>query len=264
MSAIVQPEESKATLKAKWARGELTTGLILRMSRGPEIAGIAKAAGVDACYVDMEHSPLSLDTAASLCLWLRQANVVPLIRVPSNAQTLISKALDAGAQGVIVPHVENESQAVRAVRAAKFPPMGNRSWSSGQPLLGYGAIAAKTGQEVLNRQTLVIVMIESRAAFDNIEEIASVAGIDMLLLGAGDLSTDFGIPGETRHPDIENAIGRTIKVCAKYGIATGLGGMAQDPESIKHWCGQGIRFVSLGTDIAMLVNGARSASRSVL
>ena len=125
-------------LKTRLRQGLLCTSMIVRMARGPEIAGIAHAAGLDACYVDLEHSPLSLDMAAGLCLWLRQAGIAPLIRVASSDPASIARALDAGALGVIVPHIDGAAQAEAAVRAARFAPRGTRSWSSTQPLLGHG------------------------------------------------------------------------------------------------------------------------------
>ncbi|MEZ5662577.1 MAG: aldolase/citrate lyase family protein [Burkholderiaceae bacterium] len=250
-------------LRIKLSRRELATSMILRMARGPEIAGIAQAAGLDAAYIDMEHGSLSLDMAAGLCLWLRQAGVAPLIRVPSGDASTLARALDAGAFGVIVPHVETEAQARSVTRAVRFPPEGTRSWSSGQPLLGYGPMPAHVGQAVLNREILVVLMVESRSALDQIESIASVDGVDLLLLGVGDLLTEMGVPGQLRHPDLERSIDRVIAAGRSHDVPVGLGGMAQDPEAMQAWVRRGIGFLSLGTDAALLVAGAKNAVQAV-
>lgn len=250
-------------LKERLRQGKVCTSMILRMARGPEIAGIAAAAGLDAAYVDLEHGPLSLDMAAGLCLWLRQAGVTPLIRVAAPDPAAIARALDAGALGVIVPHVETAAQARAAVAAARFPPLGTRSWSSGQPLLGYGPVPAGPAQAALNEAVLVALMIESRAALDQVGSIAATPGVDMLLIGAGDLLADMGHAGELRHPALAQAMARVIAAARAYGVAVGLGGLAQDPQSLRAWTGRGVGFLSLGTDIAFLAAGARAAVRAV-
>lgn len=250
-------------LKTRLRQGLLCTSMIVRMARGPEIAGIAHAAGLDACYVDLEHSPLSLDMAAGLCLWLRQAGIAPLIRVASSDPASIARALDAGALGVIVPHIDGAAQAEAAVRAARFAPRGTRSWSSTQPLLGHGPASTAQAQAAIDDATLVVLMVESRAALDQVEAIAATPGVDMLLIGAGDLLSELGLAGQLRHPALTQAIEKTLAAAQAARIAVGLGGLAAEPELQRAWVRRGVRFLSLGTDIAFLGAGARLAVRAV-
>lgn len=250
-------------LKTRLRQGKVCTSMIVRMARGPEIAGIARAAGLDACYIDLEHSPLSLDMAAGLCLWLRQADVTPLIRVAALDPVAIARALDAGALGVIVPHVETAAQTRAAVDAARFPPLGTRSWSSGQPLLGYGPVPAAQAQAALNEALLVALMIESRTALDQVGAIAATPGVDMLLIGAGDLLADMGHAGELHLPALAQAIERVIAAARPHGVAVGLGGLGQDRPGLRAWARRGVGFLSLGTDIAFLTAGAHAAVRAI-
>ena len=117
------------------ARGELVLCLGLRQARSPDIVMLAKAAGFDAVYVDLEHSPLSLETASMLCASAAALGIAGLIRIPSHAADAVSRALDGGAQGLLVPHVNTAEQARAIVSAARYPPTGVRSviTSPGRP-----------------------------------------------------------------------------------------------------------------------------------
>lgn len=255
--------ELRNPVKDKLARGETVVSMILRSSRGPEVVDIARVAGFDACYVDLEHSPLSLETASHLCAWARLAGLVPMIRVDSSNAASIGCALDAGAMGVIIPHVEDLATAIMATRSARYAPEGTRSWSSGQPLLRYETVAAGEAKAALNHATLVALMVESLNGLEIVEDLAAIPGVDLLFIGVGDLLDDMGIPGQLRHPRLQTAIRSVMDAAGLHGVSVGIGGMAQDPQALRAWLNRGVGFLSLGTDTAFLLNGACAAVKSV-
>src|SRR5437764_13962837 len=117
----------KNNVKAKVARGELVASMTVRLSRSIEIARIAKTAGFDMLYIDLEHSPLTLDATGQICMACLDIGIMPAVRVPANTPDYISRILDAGALGVIAPHVRSGAEAREVVRAAKLAPLGQRS-----------------------------------------------------------------------------------------------------------------------------------------
>jgi 4-hydroxy-2-oxoheptanedioate aldolase len=146
-------------VKDKLGRGEVVASMTVRLVRGIEIARIAKTAGFDSLYVDLEHASFSLETTGQICIAALEAGITPLVRVPGVAE--VSRVLDAGALGVIAPHVQSADDARRYVRAAKFPPLGERSAAGPLPHLHYRSFPAASADAALNAATLLIVQFES-------------------------------------------------------------------------------------------------------
>ena len=250
-------------LKAKLRAGHVVTSMIVRMARGPETSQLAASAGLDALYVDLEHSPLSLETTAIVCTAAWDAGITPLVRLPSNDAGLIGRVLDLGAMGVIVPQIESAEGARHAVKAALYPPLGNRSVSSSLPVLGYRNFPVMEAAKQINAQILVVAMIESQAGLDQCEEIAAVDGIDLLFVGTHDLSVQLGIAGATDKTQINACIQRVVNAAKSHGKSVGLGGMAADPEGLKFWTSQGVQFMSVGSDLSFLMQGASHAVKQI-
>jgi len=234
--------------------------MIVRAARGPEIGALAARAGFDALYVDLEHSPLSLETTAIICTASRHAGVVPLVRTPGLDPALIARVLDLGAQGIIVPQVSSADEAARAVAAARFPPLGHRSYSAALPALDFHRHAARDAMSMLNRNTLVGVMLESRQALDRAADIAAVDGLDFLMLGAGDLAIDAAPDiGQVDDAWLCDRIAHLGSVCRQHGRALALGGLAERPAVLQQALKDGAQLVSLGSDVTLLLAGARAA-----
>ena len=134
-------EDTRNSMKQKLAAGELVLCMNLRLARTVDIAMVAKAGGYDALYVDMEHSPYSIETTSTICAAALGIGITPLVRVPSHDAHWSSRVLDGGAKGVIVPHVNNRGEAEAVVRNCRFPPVGRRSVMGLGPALGDGARA---------------------------------------------------------------------------------------------------------------------------
>ena len=252
-----------SSAKEKLGRGELVLCLGLRQARTVDIAMIAMQAGFDCVYVDMEHSPISLETTSMICAGCHGLGITPLVRPPSHAADWISRALDGGAQGLIVPHVSNATQAKAIVSAARFPPLGQRSVMGPTPALAYKSLPLGETNQTLNSQTLLIVMIETPEGVERAGEIAAVEGIDMLLIGSNDLCTELGIPGELKHPKLRAAYDAVAKACKQHGKTLGVGGIRGDLELQTQLYRLGARFIIAGNDVGYLAAAARADVQSL-
>ena len=243
-------------LKEKLRAGEVVTSMIVRISRGPETGRLAGTAGLDAIYVDLEHSPLTLETTAVICTSAWEAGVTPMVRVPGKDAGLIGRILDLGAMGVIAPQVDSADDARQAVSAALYPPAGRRSVSSTLPVLAYRNFPALEMTQQMNSQILIAVMIETEAGIRHCDEIAAVDGVDMLFIGAHDLSVDMGLAGQSDHPRLKASIHQVLQSAKRHGKAVGIGGMAANPQALQFWLTQGVQFISVGSDLGFLLQGA--------
>ncbi|QLH14177.1 aldolase [Paracoccus pantotrophus] len=241
--------------------GKLAVGMIARLIRGVEIVAIARTAGFDCLFIDLEHNGFSLETVTQICLAANMAGVTPLVRVAALDEQQIAQAFDCGAMGVIVPQIETAGDARRAVDAAKFPPLGARSIMPCLPHLLFRPAPAVPAMRAVNDATLVIAMIESRKALDAVEEIAAVEGVDMLLVGANDLSNALDLPGQLDHLDVRAAFQRVAEACHANGIFFGVGGMGQTPELAKEMIALGARYATAGADITFMINAATANAK---
>ena len=249
--------------KQRLSGGKLVLCMGLRQARSVDIAMIAAQAGFDAIYVDMEHSPVSLETVSAICAGCQGLGITALARVPGHGADWISRVLDGGAQGVIVPHVNDGAQAKAIVAAARFPPLGHRSVMGPTPALAYRAAALGEINETLNRDTLLSVMIETPEGVERADEIAAVAGVDMLLIGSNDLCTELGIPGQLRHASLRAAYEATARACKNHGKALGVGGIRGDLELQRDLVQLGARFIIAGSDVSYLAGAARKDVESL-
>src|SRR5262244_2072657 len=181
-------------VKEKLARDEVVASMTVRLVRTVEIARIARTAGFDTIYVDLEHSSFSLDACSQICMAALEAGIAPFVRVPANTPEYITRVLEGGALGVIAPHIGSAEEARAVVKAAKFLPLGARSVAGGLPHLHFRTLPAAEAFAALNDATMVMVQFESAAALARAEEIVAVAGIDMVMIGTNDLLCDWGIP----------------------------------------------------------------------
>lgn len=250
-------------VKDMLARGEVAASMTVRLTRTIEIARIARTAGFDMLYIDLEHSPLSMDAAGQICMAAQDAGVMPAVRVPANAPEYISRVLDAGAMGIIAPNVRSAEEARAVVRAAKLPPMGERSNTGLFPQLQYRAYSATETCEAINNATMVIVQFESVVSLERADEIAAVEGVDIVLVGLNDMLGDMGLTGQYDHPKVREIYSRTIEVCRKHGKHCGVGGLASRPDLIAEYVRLGARYVSCGTDLAFLIGAATQRAKQV-
>jgi 4-hydroxy-2-oxoheptanedioate aldolase len=248
-------------VKDKLARGEVVASMTVRLVRGIEIARIAKTAGFDSLYVDLEHSSFSLESTSQVCIAALEAGVIPFVRVPSVAA--VQRILDAGALGIIAPHVQSADEARAYVRAAKYPPLGDRSNAGPLPHLQYRSFPAAEACAAIDAATMVIVQFESDAAIANADAIMAVDGVDMVLIGTNDLLADWGLPGQYDHPRVREAYAKTIAACRKHGKHAAVGGFASRPDLAAEYVRMGARYVSTGTDLGFLLAACTAKAKEV-
>ena len=248
-------------VKEKLARGEVVASMTVRLVRGVEIARIARTAGFDTLYVDMEHSSFSLETTSQICIAALEVGITPLVRVPGLNE--VSRVLDAGALGVIAPHVQSADEARAYVKAAKFPPLGERSAAGPLPHLHYRSFPAAQADAALNDATTIIVQFESEQALARADEIAAVDGVDLVMIGSNDLLADWGLTGQYEHPRLREAYAKTIAACRKHGKHVGVGGLASRPQLAAEFVRMGARYVSTGTDLAFLLAACTAKAKEV-
>jgi 2-keto-3-deoxy-L-rhamnonate aldolase RhmA len=253
-------------LKDKLNRGEVTASMIVRLTRSTEIAQLAATAGFDSLYVDLEHASFSLETTGAICTAALAAGITPLVRVPGVAE--VSRVLDAGALGVICPHVHTAAQARAYVTAAKFPPHGERSAAGALPHLRYRSFPAAQTDAAMNAATMVVVQFESAEALIHAEEIVAVDGVDMVLVGSNDMLASFGLAGQYEHSRLREAYARTIDVCRHQSKPhnrkhVGVGGLSSRPDLAAQFVKMGARYVSTGTDLSFLLAACTAKAKEV-
>jgi 4-hydroxy-2-oxoheptanedioate aldolase len=242
----------KNTFKEKLATGQIVSTLTVRVFRGVEIARIAKSCGFDALFIDLQHSALSLETTSQLCIAALTAGITPIVRVPGYKPEYVSRVLDGGAMGVLLPHADSPADLEKVVSYSKFPPLGDRSTGGGLPQLQYRSWAETETFKIMNEATMVMAQIETPAAVDRVEEIAGVSGIDAFMVGTNDLCAGFGIAGQHGHELVRQAYVRTIAACGKHQKYVGIGGIS-NRKLIAEYVGLGARIVATGTDISIMM-----------
>ena len=208
-------------------------------------------AGFSWYYMDMEHSQLDYDDVREISYASKLAGIVPVAGPTSLSDHLIARPLDAGAMGVVAPHVETADQTLLVVNSSRYPPMGKRGLIPHGPPSNFEHADAAEWVEEQNREILVAVKVESGVGIDNVDEIASVPGLDAIIIGPGDLSATLGIPGQMDHPDLTHAIEKMLAATKRHGIAGGP--HVSTPEEAAYWVEKGATFMSLNYDGAMLL-----------
>ena len=242
--------------RQRLAAGKIAIGMGLRLARTVDIATIGKTCGYDWLFIDMEHNSMDVDTAAQIAMAALPVGITPIVRVPGKEHHHASRLLDAGAQGIVVPHVDTVEEAQRAVAYCKYPPVGHRSVMGILPQFAYRSLPVGESTQIANRETFVCVMLETPEAIAKVDAIAAVPGLDSILIGTNDLCAEMGIPGQFADPRVDAAYRKVIEACRKHGIHPGMGGV-YDQKLMEKYIGYGMRFILSGGDMSFLMAGAR-------
>ena len=245
--------------KARMLVDQLALGLIVRVAQAPDVARIARATGHDFLFIDGQHAVFSPETVVALIAAAHGAGIAPIVRVRHCDDPGIALWLDAGATGIIVPDVEDADAARRAARAAKFAPLGRRSLPGPIALLDFAAVPGEEAARLVNDATLLICMVETRRGLANCEAIAEVEGVDVVHVGAVDLSGDLGVAEGS--PEAVAAIEYVVAAARAHGKFAGVGG-DRDPARLARYVECGARFLTTQVDVALLMAaGAEAAGR---
>ncbi|MBN2452631.1 MAG: 2,4-dihydroxyhept-2-ene-1,7-dioic acid aldolase [Candidatus Omnitrophica bacterium] len=223
------------------------------------VAEIMARSGFDWLVVDMEHSAITIESAQKLIRTIDLAGVMPLVRVGENDPALIKRVMDAGAYGVVVPMVNCRSDAERAVRAVRYPPLGTRGVGLARAQ-GYG-FSFQEYLDRINRESVVIAQIEHIDAVRNLESILTVEGVDGSIIGPYDLSGSLGHPGEFANPAVKKALAEYERICRKLQKPMGSHVVQPDPELARSLRKRGYSFIAVGIDMLYLGTKARESAR---
>ncbi|NVD08729.1 4-hydroxy-2-oxoheptanedioate aldolase [Vibrio sp. JPW-9-11-11] len=223
-------------------------------------AEICGSAGFDWVLIDGEHASFDLTSIKLHLQALAAHSASPIVRAEEANSTLIKRLLDIGAQTLLLPMINTREQAEQAVNAAYYPPLGER---------GIGAALARASQwnripnylHQANEQVCVLLQVETKQAIDNIEQIASVDGVDGIFIGPSDLSGSMGHIGNPSHPEVVAAIDHAIEVIQSHGKAVGI--LSLDPSQARQYATRGVNFIGAGVDTLLLRAGAESLAQSL-
>lgn len=211
----------------------------------PMLVEMMAYADYDFVIIDLEHlfrDPTELEHAIRAA---ESSKITPFVRVPIDSPYLIKHALDAGAHGIVIPQVNNKKQAEVAVKACYYPPLGTRGITGGKNT-GFGRLPISEYVAQANNEVMLTVMIESKEGVENLDDILSVKGIDMVLEGALDLAVSLGHGQDMQHHDVQSGINLTAELCIKYGIT--FCALPRANGQIDKWRAQGIKAFVAGQD----------------
>ena len=238
-------------LKDKLRNRQFTVGTWLTIS-SPEISDIVSKTGVDWITLDMEHSPLDMQNIAE-CIRIIELNNIPsFVRMTSNDENDIKRALDAGASGIIVPMVNSAQDVKKIVDSVYYPPKGRRGvgLSRAQEYGAPGGFARY--RQKLEEEISIVVIIENIKAIENLDEIFSIPEVDAFILGPYDLSASLGIPGELEHEKMLSIIEKVAQKADDHNLAGGLHIVEPDPEIMKKYTKMGFRFFAYSVDFRII------------
>lgn len=225
------------------------------------VVEILGRAGYDFIIVDTEHGQFDTETAGELIRAAHGSNLTPLVRVVRNDPGLILKALDGGAEGIIIPHISTAADAGKAVDACRYWPHGHRGACPLVRAADYGLTDWSSYQQEANEMIIVCALIEDLAGTENIHGILSVTGIDMVYLGAFDMSVAAGYGGNVNHPDILAALDRILEACAGRRIPV-MHTLTNSPD-VEAWIKKGVRLIVHGADASILAKACRAFLESM-
>lgn len=237
-------------LKTRLARGEDRFGTFVFEFASPGLARIVKSTGCEFLILDMEHSGWSFETVKDQIQFARGAGVVPLVNPAGDDFNLITRSLDLGAKGILVPVVESKAQAEAIVRATRYPPHGHRGSAFGVAHDDYIIGDARKTMKAANDSVLVMIKIETKKGVANVDEIMSVPGIDVAFVGHTDLSVSLQKPLEFEHPEFVKARDAVVAACRRHGKIAG--NLVGNPKWGRAWIKKGFRMIAYMGDIWLM------------
>jgi len=241
-------------LRDLWAQGGVALGAIVTSPSLTAVQTMARS-GLDWILIDMEHGAIDLDAAHQLIAATSGTPLVPLVRVPAGAAWHAKAPLDLGAMGIEFPMTTRREDAEAAVRAVRYPPKGQRFWGPFHAPLRWGL----SMQEYLDRadeEVLAIATIEHIDALETLPAVLATPGLDLAIIGPGDLATSMGLKGQREHPQVLAVIRKFEAIIRDSPVI--LGGPAQTPEEANAMIARGYRAIGIGFDWSLLARGITS------
>ena len=252
----------KNIAKEKILKNELCLGVGLRQTRTADIGKIMSTCGYDWLFIDMEHNSMDIDIASQISVAAQDAGITPIVRVPDFAHHHATRVLDCGAMGIVFPHVDDATTAQRLVSNCLYPPNGHRSMTGVLPQLDFKQKPIAEVANLINDSMLIVVMLESPEAISNVDSIAAVEGVDVILIGTNDLCMEMGIPGDYNNSKVKEAYRKVIEACKKHGKTPGMGGVYNE-ELMSEYIGMGMKFILSGSDLSFMMQSASQRSNKL-
>ncbi len=241
--------------RERLARGEAVFGCGLQVYRSAEVPRAFAAAGFDYVFIDMEHGSYDLETVQDMIAACNQTGITPIVRVGELLYSLVARLLDAGAQGIILPRVEDPQLLAEAMTWLRFPPLGKRGYGVNPTMVSYEPRTFADIIEHQNRNTVSVVQFETRTAMERADELLSVPGVDIAMVGPADLSISLGVPGDFDNPIMISTISGLIEKCNRHGVVPGI--QTRTVAMAKAWTERGMRFVGAGAEHGLLLEKAK-------
>jgi 2-dehydro-3-deoxyglucarate aldolase/4-hydroxy-2-oxoheptanedioate aldolase len=248
-------------VKRRLAEGGTAIGTYVMEFFTTGLCRIVANAGADFAIFDMEHGGWGIESLKQQMALAHAAGLTPIINTPETRYERLGLLLDIGAHGLMIPHVESRAQAEELVRSTRYAPHGVRGAGFATAHDDYDASDVRRTMAVENERTLIVAKIESRRGVAAAEEIMSVPGIDVALVTLGDLSLDLGVPGESDHPALAEAMDRVFGICQALGKVPGCA--VFDPAAARRRVDQGYRFIQYSWDVGLLGGALKSAVDSL-
>jgi 4-hydroxy-2-oxoheptanedioate aldolase len=246
-------------VKRRLAAGEPSIGTWLALP-SPEAAEYVATLGFDWLVADTEHNAIDIRTLSQMFGAIAPGGIAPMVRIPWNTPENIKRVLDAGAWGIVVPMVNSKEEAERAVEATRFPPRGARSVGGGMTALRFGT----TGAEYLrhaDEEILLVLQIEHIRAVERCDEILAVPGVDACFIGPNDMAASMGIglgvPLESDHPRMIEAIAHVRETAVRCGVAPGI--HCSDSNGVNQRIAEGFQFLALASELRYMLAGLKDA-----
>jgi 4-hydroxy-2-oxoheptanedioate aldolase len=241
--------------RRRLAAGEPSIGTWLSLP-SPECAEYVSKLDFDWLVVDSEHNPVDIRTLAQMFIGMAGSGTAPMVRIPWNTPENFKRVLDAGAWGVVVPMVNSREEAELAVESTRYAPLGNRSVGGGRHAMSFGTTAPEYYNNA-NNEILLVLQIEHIQGVENADEILSVPGIDAVFIGPNDLAASMGlglgVPLESDHPQVVEAIQHVRETCKKHGVAPGI--HCSSAAAINQRIGEGFQFCAMASELRYMLAG---------
>ena len=258
---VFSAHEATSSFKKKLNAQELVIGSWVNAVKDPIIAKIYASTGLDYILIDAEHSGQTLATLSEMCLMARESGIYPMVRpIEPNDLKLNGKLIDAGAMGLVVPHIDSAKQAQAIVNSIRFFNGGTRGYCAKSAASGF----CKMSEELMHRsdeETTVVVQFESVAAIDQADEILAIPGIDVAIVGRGDLAHDMGLSGNPTDDRVSVQVERVYEAARRQGKVQGL--LVNDLDGALKWLGRGITFLTYGSEVGWLQNAYTTGIKAI-
>lgn len=248
-------------LRAALQEGRLCVGTMLVDVRQSSVMSILANAGFDFVLIDNEHGQFGIETISDLSRSARSEGITPIVRVPELTYTAVAQALDGGGQAIMLPRVTGPGPVEECLRYMKYAPEGKRG-----AVLARSHTYFRTGPlletlAALNRESFLVVQIETAEAVEHLDQILAIRGVDAALIGPTDLSVSLGVGGQMEHPALVEAIERTLAACTRHRVVPAI--HTNDTAMTASWARRGFRMVSINSEVGLLTWAGRQAVSTI-